>query len=193
MKLKYAIGLIILNSIFTSAVYCSPSQMVLRGLNKVNIASFVRQNLRDMNKNLLGGPKQCFDPRVLANNIACKVKQDPGFLNLSDGVYDIDLDSPNQAEAYSKYVIYNSNITTLPFSLALIVLGPKQGTCIHDHKVECAPVVLKGQMKHLKYRQLPACEEIHAENLKHLGEDDYLFEPCLELEEEVIVKRVVPC
>ena len=61
---------------------------------------------------------------------------------------------PASSRSYQKYVLYNHIEDGLPpFSFTLIVFAPNQKTPKHSHRVDCAPICLKGLVKETLYRE----------------------------------------
>ncbi|MFK7825108.1 MAG: hypothetical protein AB8G05_13210 [Oligoflexales bacterium] len=61
---------------------------------------------------------------------------------------------PASSRSYQKYIIYNHIEAWLPpFSFTLIVFAPKQKTPKHSHRVDCAPLCLKGLVQETLYQE----------------------------------------
>lgn len=61
---------------------------------------------------------------------------------------------PSSLRTYQKYIVYNHVESFLPpFCFTLLVFTPKQKTPKHSHRVDCAPLCLKGLVKETLYQE----------------------------------------
>ena len=126
---------------------------------------------KDRDKNLVQSELDCQkkNSAILENFVVSYLESNRGKVNSSKVPFlifkklksshkileQIDLTAyPASKRSYQKYILYNHVEPSLPpFSFTLIVFAPKQKTPKHSHRVDCAPLCLKGLVQETLYQE----------------------------------------